>query len=163
MGVHAWTPLGLSRSASSAEVSDWVAQMKSGLSREQLIVEFTKSSEFWTLSGETNSGFVHRLYTTILNREPDGAGKTYHTERLDAGESKESVIRDILYSDEHLSLFISTQYLRLLERSAEPSAIEAWKSRMKSDLNQQGLIKELLLSQEYFDLSMKKGYERNNK
>ncbi len=34
---------------------------------------------------------------------------------------------------------------------------------MKSDLNQQGLIKELLLSQEYFDLSMKKGYERNNK
>ncbi|WDE07710.1 DUF4214 domain-containing protein [Thalassomonas viridans] len=82
---------------------------------------------------------------------------------MDAGESKVSVIRDILYSDEHLSLFISTQYLRLLERSAEPSAIEAWKNRMKSGLNQQGLIKELLLSQEYFDLSMKKGYERNNK
>ena len=152
----------LDRSVDSGGLTYWVDRMKSGFTRENLILEFCIGTEFWNKSGQTNNGFIQRLYLKLLDRPADPVGLTYWTGELNNGASKESVVDRIMNEDEYLTVFVNSQYDILYQREGDITGIDYWLDRMKNGLNQQNLIIEFLLSEEFWEKSIIKGYERKN-
>ena len=152
----------LDRSSDSGGLTYWVARMKNGFTREDLILEFCVGTEFWNKSGQTNSSFIQRLYLKLLGRPADSEGLTFWLGELDNGVSKGNVVNRIMNENEYLSVFVKSQYGILYQREGDTTGIDYWTGRMKNGLNQQHLIIEFLLSKEFWKKSIIEGYERRN-
>ena len=94
------------RGADGAGLGYWANQLDE-LDSIMIANRFIDSQEFTQLHGELDqSGFVDLMYTNILQREADTAGKTYWVEQLAAGVDQGAVMVGIAESDESLALYI---------------------------------------------------------
>lgn len=84
----------------------WLDRMEDrGMTLLTVADELSGSAEFQQATGGlTNAQFVDYVYQQALNRAPDAGGKTYWTERLDAGLSRGAFVVDLSESAEHRGL-----------------------------------------------------------
>ncbi len=93
------------READGAGLGCWANQLDD-LDSIVIANRFIDSQEFTQLHGELDqSGFVDLMYTNILEREADTAGKAYWVEQLAEGVDQGAVMVGIAESDESLALY----------------------------------------------------------
>jgi hypothetical protein len=77
--------------------ASWIAQLDSGaLTRGQMMLAFTESAAF--RAAVANEVFVSMAYAEILGRSADPSELSHWVGSLDAGNSREAVIRGLLAS-----------------------------------------------------------------
>src|SRR5260370_41816092 len=72
----------LGRGADAAGLQFWLAQMRLGLTDEQLDAGFIGSPEFFAHSGGTDRSWVDEMYFDLLGRAPDAGGETFWVNAL---------------------------------------------------------------------------------
>lgn len=152
------------RAADPTGKSYWTNRLMTDMSRENAIATFCSDTEFWTLSGSTNSGFIDRAYQKLFNRAPSTTDVTYWTQRLTTGTSRMTMIEEMLHNDEYLHIFVRAQYNFLLRRNGniDPTT-ESWAvGLVQNGMTQRGFIKTLLNSKEFWERGIWEGYVRNN-
>jgi len=86
-------------------VGYWIAQMDQGMDLLEVSARFIDSSEFRSIYGTepTNAEYLHRLYTNILDREPDQGGYEWWLDQLNNNPEKtwERVLADFSESEEN--------------------------------------------------------------
>lgn len=93
------------RAADGAGVGYWL-NVSDELGAVGVANNLVASQEFMEQHGELDqSGFVDLMYTNILEREADVAGKGYWVEQLATGVDKGAVMVGIAESDESLALY----------------------------------------------------------
>ncbi|MBV9952688.1 MAG: DUF4214 domain-containing protein [Acidimicrobiia bacterium] len=80
----------------------WYVDAVFGDSLDHISETFAKSSEFVNRYGDLSNGeFVDLVYTNVLGRPPDSSGRSYWTDRMDAGLSRGRVMRYFADSSEY--------------------------------------------------------------
>ncbi|PSL14104.1 uncharacterized protein DUF4214 [Marinobacterium halophilum] len=94
------------RTPDEAGLGYWVRQMDHGMNLQEAAARFIDSIEFKELYGfaPSNDDFLHRLYTNILDREPDASGYDWWLEQLNTNPEKtwDRVLADFSESPENL-------------------------------------------------------------
>jgi hypothetical protein len=152
------------RAADPTGKSYWTNRLMTDMSRENVITTFCSDTEFWTLSGSTNSGFIDRAYQKLFNRVPTTTDNAYWTQRLTTGTSRMTMIEEMLHNDEYLHIFVRAQYNFLLRRNGNVDPIsENWAvGLMQNGMTQRGIIKTFMNSKEFWERGVQEGYVRNN-
>lgn len=78
----------------SAQRAYWIGQLDAGMSRGSVMLAFSESGAFRTLTA--NEVFVTLAYAETLRRAPDAAGFAHWVRFLEAGNSCEAVIAGLL-------------------------------------------------------------------
>lgn len=137
----------------------WYNLMATGYSREELILYFVSSQQFWLQSDENEDTFIRRVYLKLHNR-PVTPGYEYWVQRLET-HTRQTVVHEIMKSQEYIKNSIKDIYRDILDREPTISELNSRYTQIyNDDINQELLIKELLLTQEYWDNAIIKGYER---
>ncbi len=89
----------LDRDADAEGLGYWLELMNSGMSRGELMTNFSESVE--NIRNVQPQIIVRSLYYGLLRREPDQAGFEYWTEVYAAGGSLNTMVRAFLDSDEY--------------------------------------------------------------
>lgn len=143
------------------------------LTREQMIKEFCKTSEFTISNQISNENFVIKLYKVFhgLQLTPSDSNVTYWRDKLNNNEvTKDYVIDVFIKSDVYHYQFIVQQYSNILDMANEndySSSINYWVDQMKSppngiSLSQRDLIKWFLKSEGFLVRSTTNGYLRRH-
>lgn len=134
----------------AGEITKWVEQMHSGLSRRDLTLDICESQAFWDLSGKSNAGYVQRLYRTLLARDVNAEDVAYWVSKLNGGMSRRDVAVRLLDSDEYHALFVDGLYQAILDRPPDSSGRAYWVQRMRNGLSQEEVILGFLEGQEFW-------------
>ncbi|NII27327.1 DUF4214 domain-containing protein [Pseudoflavitalea sp. X16] len=154
----------LDRVADPTGKTYWTNRLMTDMSRENVIATFCSDTEFWTLSGSTNSGFIDRAFQKLFDRAPASADVTYWTQRLTTGTTRMTMIEEMIHNEEYLHIFVRAQYNFLLRRNGNVDPVsENWAVGLMQDgMTQRGFIKTLFYSKEFWERGVQEGYVRNN-
>ena len=131
------------------------------LIREDVIRILCSSNAFWNLSNNNYVGFIERAINKLLYRDAYSSELTDYLNLLNNGASRESIIVQIMNSEEYLRKFIRKQFIDLLDRESNIEAENYWYNKMANEgLSQESLIKDFLRVQEYWNRAIIEGYER---
>ncbi|MGH1505436.1 MAG: DUF4214 domain-containing protein [Acidimicrobiales bacterium] len=83
----------------------WVEQMANGMTRGQVMVNFSESAEYRDLTA--SAVLVESLYQGLLQRSPDPSGFEYWTGVAESGAPLDQLIAGMLASDEYYERFAS--------------------------------------------------------
>ena len=167
----------LGRKPDTDGLNYWIAQLKSGKTREEVFCEFTESTEFSNLcskygivKGSHVAGsdyiktaqvnlFVERLYNEILDRNCDNEGMAYWTKLLVSKEmSGGEVAYGFLFSDEFLNKHLCNKhytevlYKALLGRKSDSTGRSYWVSLLKKKTTREEVFKGFLSSNEFNEI-----------
>jgi len=84
----------LGRDADQAGLDYWKADLAGGSSREDVIANIKKGSEY-------KDKFISEAYKNLLGRDSDAGGNDYWSKAMLAGESEDSIIANIMRSEEY--------------------------------------------------------------
>ncbi len=117
----------------------WLGQRRSGLRLESVSAEFARSAEFAATYGALdNAGFIDLIYSNVLRRTPDAAGRAYWIGLLDAGEDRGKIMQGFSESAEFVTLTtpeivqaekigpIGRLYHAYLDREGETAGLQYW-------------------------------------
>lgn len=97
----------LDRDADLEGIVNWVASMKTGLTKEEVASGFFTSAEF-NNRDLTNSQYVDVLYQSLLGRDAEPAGKAYWLDQLNWSASRETIFTSILNTPECVAYLSNT-------------------------------------------------------
>lgn len=104
---------------------------------------------------EANDLLVQAWYREFLQRTSDDAaadpGREHWTHRLDDGDPREEVLRDLLRSREHVSRRVSDAYQDVLGRSPDPGAAQWVDGATSSGMALEWVEQNLLASRELYE------------
>ena len=107
--------------------------------------------------------FIDRLYSVVLDRDPDESGREFWLNKLKSGEMTASdVARAFLTSDEFVNRnlsneeFLTVLYRALFDREPDPDGFAFW-LRKFATRSRVGIINGFLLSEEWANLCKKYG------
>lgn len=93
-------------------------------------------------------GFVEATYKSVLNRSADATSLQAYTDRLNNGESRESVAREIWDSQEHRQAQVTAYYQQLLGRAPDESGMKYWVDRLMDGASEEEVSAAILASKE---------------
>jgi subtilisin family serine protease len=115
----------------------WMAELRDGATLSSVTNGFAWSPEFLQRYGNLdNAGFVTQMYRNVLGREPEAAGASYWTQKLDSGELTRG---DVLYGFSESTefkgntandVFVTDAYVAMLKRVPSQSDLNAWMMSM---------------------------------
>jgi hypothetical protein len=94
----------LGRQADSGGLQHWTDRLAGGMTRGEMMIAFSESSEFRVLTG--NEVFVSAIYAGALQRAPDASGYSYWVGRLDQGASGSELVDAFAISEEYRNRFL---------------------------------------------------------
>ena len=94
----------LGRAPDAAGFAYWSGRLATGLTRGQLMVQFSESPEYTSLIG--SEVYVTMMYSGMLRRAPDQAGFSFWVGYRDAGNSGLALISGFLASPEYRNRFL---------------------------------------------------------
>jgi len=97
-----------------------------------------------------NQTFVSNLYLTLLDRQADRQGLAYYAGRLNAGTSRDEVVREIMGGTEYQRDVVEQLYQTYLHRSADPQGLVTYMAFLQRGGSVEALREVLLSSDEYF-------------
>jgi hypothetical protein len=98
-----------------------------------------------------NLGFTRSLYRSILGRDGDNDGLAGYQERLNNGEAREAIAREIWESEEHRTMQVQQFYRELLNREAEAEGVAYWVERFKQGATEEEVMAGIAGSREALD------------
>ncbi len=136
----------LGRTGNTSEVQGWTAQMDVGMSRDQVVLGFSESTEFRedtsgmaTMAAEDASApgwqdDVFRLYQATLDRLPDVTGFLGWVAQLAGGRAYLDVVQAFVSSPEFSAVygpqedgdFVELLYQNVLDRASDPGGRQGW-------------------------------------
>lgn len=134
----------LGRTGDSDGTDYWVAQLKAGVDRGQVLQSFAGSFEniqnTTDVTGNGNRSEAYRLYQAALQRTPDTSGLSYWTSVLDDGATPAQVAQDFLNSTEFQSnygllsnsSFVNQLYQNVLGRDADSTGAAYWTDQLNA-------------------------------
>jgi hypothetical protein len=113
----------LGRMPDARGMSSFVAQLVAGAAPLQTKIEFIASGEFASRAGPGPANLVTSIYSAVLLRTPDPAGRAFFVAEASAGLPGGTIARQMMGSREFLSDLVSTDYQRFLNRTPETSGV----------------------------------------
>jgi hypothetical protein len=135
----------LGRAAAPADLSFWTAQLRSGLSDEQLEAAVLGSPEFFDRSGGSKSSFLNGLYEVLLGRPADPSAQAAFS-----GFTDQQVASTVLSSQEYRRDLVNGWFLRFLRHAPGESAASFFVNALGAGDTDEQAIAALLASDEYF-------------
>lgn len=135
----------------------WLQELQYGGSLNQVARSFTASSEFTTRYDALDSaGYIDQLYTQLLGRSAETAGKTYWKEQLENGQSRSDLLLSLSESQEYRQLMdqevtLALTYLGLLDRSPDTAGYDFWLNQLEQNADEANVIASFMASTEYHD------------
>ncbi len=147
----------LEREAEESGLNWWVDELKSGRKSGCDVVNGFYSSEELAGRGFDNGKLVELAYQGIMGRSPDGSGKTYWVDKMNAGESYISIVNGFLESPEFdglcsdyginkgtpsssgsssgrdVSEFVKRLYTKALGRGYDQNGLDYWTNIIRND------------------------------
>lgn len=152
----------IGRQADAAGFAFWVSQLRAGMTRGQLMVEFSEASEYITKTGtvppETSvEAEVYRLYVAYFLRAPDSSGFSYWVGQANAGLSIEAISAQFAegtefqarYGSLSNSDFVELIYRNVLTREAEGSGRTYWIQQLTAAVSRGDVMVGFSNSQEF--------------
>jgi hypothetical protein len=147
----------LGRTPDAGGLTYWVGRRRSGgWTLVRTADHFASSSEFTRKYGDlTNRQYVRRLYTDVLQRDPDQAGEDYWTRQLDLRRrSRGSIMVGFSESSEFKrkqagNTDAAVAYVFLLGRAPSSGEVAEWVTRQAGGTTTSELASELLESGAY--------------
>jgi uncharacterized repeat protein (TIGR01451 family) len=124
----------LNRAAAPGEADPWVAALEAGASRQAVIQQFWNSPEHLGLE-------VDQVYTQILHRAADQAGRAWWVNYLMQGHGENEIELALLGSSEYVaahsspSSFLQGLYNDVLGRAADAPGFAAWLQALQGGAN----------------------------
>lgn len=125
----------LGRAGEPAGVDYWTGRILYGLRQRDVAISFYGSAEQYARWGGTPgdaTGYVRKLYSTLLDRDPDPGGLTYWSAQVAAHGSRR-VAAGFYQSSESRRRRVTLQYQRLLCRGTDPAGLAYWSQRLLAD------------------------------
>lgn len=116
----------LGRPSDAAGRAHWVARIAEGHTLEAIAAFLYGSDEYYAAAGSTPAGFVDRLYTGILGRPADDAGRRFWVERMAAGTPRSHVAGGFYASIESRSDRVTTLFHDILDRAPDRAGHDYW-------------------------------------
>ena len=96
-----------------------------------------------------NERFVNGLYSDLLGRNADPAGRASHVYALDGGTPRRSVVETFLLSTEYTRNHVEREYLRYLKRAADAGGRNSFAQGLQNGMTFKDLAVSLGSSGEY--------------
>jgi hypothetical protein len=143
------TFLGRSSGASDAAgVATFVAQLKGGVSANQVAVEFLTSAEF-NQDHADNTGFVQTLFRDVLGRAGTDAEVANYLRLLQGGTSRAAVAAGFVNSPENAQDTVTALFAQYLQRAPDAGGETGYVAQLLSGANTSLIAAEILASGEF--------------
>lgn len=139
----------LGRGIGQGDVNFWVGQLSGGTFAERVITVVVGSAEYYARKGGNDGAWVDGIFTDVLGRPADPAGRAALLAQLAAGFSRDTVAFGVLQSDEYRGTLIRDYYSRFLGRNAGQGDLNAWLPAFKAGLSDEQVISLIMSSPEY--------------
>lgn len=162
----------LGRQPDSQGLNDWVNLLNNGsLTREQVYKGFLGSQEWHIMCSQNDiiSGnyqicrFVERLYSVILNRKADNAGKASWVTAITSGATAYDVAHGFVFSPEFTGKnvsnteFVRTLYKTVLDREPDAAGLNAWVGELNKGYSREQVFAGIVKSPEFVTLAASYG------
>lgn len=110
------------------------------------------------LNQTDNASFVSKVYDEVLNRSGDASGNAYWLDQLNHGATRQSVVANVLNSNELQANFstndglINFVYAQLLGRAPESTGQTYWDGQIQNGLSHDAFIASIMSSEEFLGL-----------
>jgi hypothetical protein len=111
----------LHRPADSAGSNQLIGLLDQGQTSSAIAAQLLGSQEYFTLSGNSNAGFLARVYQDILGRPVDAPAAQAWNVQFAEGVSRQQVAHAILTSTEGNAGFLTLLYNNVLHRPGAPT------------------------------------------
>ena len=165
----------LNRQAEKAGLDDWVNRLQTGSADGSEVAQgFITSKEFANRK-LGDSDYVDVLYHTFFDREADTEGRKTWMDKLEAGMSREYVLRGFVNSqecqklcdsfgiirgtmelgnkrdqNEGITMFVNRLYVQALGRKGEPAGMEDWTGKILDHVKSpEDVAKSFIFSEEF--------------
>jgi Ca2+-binding RTX toxin-like protein len=148
----------LGRTPDSAGLQNWLGAFNGGMSRNQMVVEFSESAELKANADpSTQAGQIYRIYGATLARVPDNTGFTSWSDLMAGGRSIDSVAAGFVGSTEFQSVygplnntqFVTLLYQNVLSRAPDAMGLAGWKAKLDSGESRTSVVLGFSDSGEY--------------
>ena len=119
----------LGRPPDDAGQAYWVSRIASGMKLQELGVYFYGSGEYYQSTGGPEQ-YVSRLYSVLLEREPDGPGLDFWTSKLAAGSAPDEIAAGFYESIESRRQRVTGLYQEVLGRAPDNDGREFWSQKL---------------------------------
>lgn len=161
----------LNRVGEPAGVQNWVDALAGGMSRAQVLMEFSESSEHKDLlQGRLDQGvwvadeqtlIIARLYDATFDRLPDQGGLTNWRDALGGGMALTAIAAEFAASTEFQNRygsltdqqFVEQLYLFSLDRVGEPEGVQNWVNALSGGMSRAQVLLEFSESPEHIALT----------
>jgi hypothetical protein len=140
----------LGRDADPAGLGYWLGYLGKGGIFEDLETSFLGAPEYYAKSGGTPDAFLTALYTDVLGRAMDPAGRSYWTGRLTSGTPSWVVAASVVMSSEAVANRVVKDYLLLLRRDPDAGGVAYWSGLLQHGTRDETLVGFLAGSDEYW-------------
>jgi hypothetical protein len=147
----------LHRVAEAEGLSGATRFLESGGKTEDLKALILASPEYFQKAGNSNPGFLERLYRDTLGRSPDAVGAAGFGRVLAEGDflgqqqaSRLSVAGTVVHSVEAHTGLVQGYYQQFLHRAAEPAGLVGWVTQLELGEPDEAVLSGIVGSQEYF-------------
>lgn len=130
VGSGVWDAL--DRLATTADYDRWAAKLEQGGTRADFAKDLFRQREW-------SEGVVYDIYDQVLIREPDAAGLTYWTNKLQAGFRSANLAAALYASNEFYdgagatpSAYVDLIYISILQRPADDAGKAFWVGRLEA-------------------------------
>ncbi len=140
--VARWYQTDLGRTATLANlktdsgVQSWVARLQQGMSVTIVHAQLLSVPEFYDQAGDTDAGFVNRLYQSLLGRDAELAGLNGWVTQLQKGATRQQVAIALESTTEALQTEVARWYQTDLGRTVTlanlkaDSGVQSWVSQL---------------------------------
>jgi hypothetical protein len=142
-------PSVFNRAIDAAGREYWTRVIREGTTPAQVAALLYASDEFYEASGDVY-GFVWRLYSEILGRQPENEGLLYWADEVDSSPDRSVITASFYGSIESRRKRVTSLYWRFLDREPDHEGREFWAEQLlrEDDL---ALATFLSGSEEYFN------------
>jgi hypothetical protein len=142
----------LGRPADAAGAQYWDGVVASSGSRGTVVLAFAECQEneanTIATGGDENNAEAYRLYQAALNRPPDASGLLYWSSALTNGVPPTQIAQDFIDSAEFQQdygaltggAFVSTLYLNVLHRAADPTGLQYWTNALQKGQSEASVL-----------------------
>ena len=128
----------------------WLAAMGSGMTIQRMESGFLASQEYYIQSGQTDSGWVQRLYQHVLGRAAGTSEVQYWVDVLTQGSDRDLVAAGFVTSTERLNSVVNGYYVDLLDRTIDPVGQQTWVAAIQNGSRTEAVVGGIISSAEYY-------------
>ncbi|WP_299030415.1 Calx-beta domain-containing protein [uncultured Sulfitobacter sp.] len=164
----------LNRDADAGGLAGWLGQLENGTSREQVVIGFSESAEFKSVTATEANAYstalfergqasylddVFRLYRATLDRDPDQGGLESWSTQLENGQEYTSIAAGFTNSTEFRNTygalddtnFVTLLYQNVLDRAPDTAGLDAWLLNMSEGLSREDVVRGFAQSREFIN------------